>query len=546
LIASLFLKRQSTTRLEQKQTAYAHQLEAWYRNKLSYIVGDKKRERIFIWSIIGLFILSVALIPAGLVRVVFFETGDSEFLTLEVELPEGSTLAQTDLAVRRVEDILYRNSHIEAFITTVGSGSAFGSGGSGQKLGNIFIGLTDDREVKSPVIVEDIRAELRDIRDFKVTISQPEGGPPTGDPIGIKLMGDNLTELSVFANQIAELLKRMDNVTNVDTSTGSNATEYVLRLDKEKAASLGLTPQMISYTLRTAVYGVEATTLTTLTDDIKVFVKLNLNESTVASSENANVTSIETIRNMRLRTPAGDTVLLGTIADITVRESNAVIRHEDQKRIVSVSAGVTAEGNALEINAELLKRIESELTAPEGVTISTGGENAESNQAFIEMGYALIVGIVLMIAVLVLQFNSYRHTMYVLSILPFSLIGILGGLALVGESLSFPSIMGFIALTGIVVNNSILLIDMMNQLRKEDPQRNIRDVVLDASTARLRPILLTTITTVVGMLPLLTTDPIWVPLAIAIMFGLSFSVIITLVLVPVIYNRKPGKVNQVI
>lgn len=543
LIASLVLKRKSATVFEQKQNAYAHSFETWYRKKLSYFVGHKKRERLFIWSIIALFVICVSLIPLGLVRVIFFESGDSDFITIELELPEGSTLEQTDLAVRRIEDRLYGNQDIEAFVTTVGSGSAFGSGGSGSKLANINVGLVSPRENTSGAIVTDIRENVADMRDLKITVSQPEGGPPTGDPIGVKITGDNLTELSIFANDVAELLKRIDNTTNVDTSTNSNSTEYVITLDKEKAAALGLTPQQISLTLRNAVFGADATTLTSLADDIDVVVKLNLTNNADVASEDANVTSIDTLRNMSLRTPSGQTVLLQSIADITVRESNALIRREDQKRVVSVSASITEEGNVFEINTELLKRIDEELTVPEGVEISLGGENEDSNQAFKEMGYALIVGIVLMIAVLVLQFNSYRHTLYVLSILPFSLIGIIGGLALTGQPLSFPSIMGFIALTGIVVNNSILLISTMNAMRLKDPEKPVQEVVLDASASRLRPILLTTITTVVGMIPLLTTDPIWVPLAVAIMFGLSFSVIITLVLVPVIYNRKPGTVN---
>jgi len=157
---------------------------------------------------------------------------------------------------------------------------------------------------------------------------------------------------------------------------------------------------------------------------------------------------------------------------------------------------------------------------------------------------ALIVGIILMLAVLVLQFDSFRHTFYVLSILPFSLIGILYGLMVTGSALSFPSIMGFIALSGIVVNNSILLIDQMNQLRRRNPSLGIQSVVIEAAVSRLRPILLTSLTTIAGMIPLLYTDDLWIPLATAVMFGLAFSVVITLILIPVIYSKYPGEVRS--
>lgn len=132
---------------------------------------------------------------------------------------------------------------------------------------------------------------------------------------------------------------------------------------------------------------------------------------------------------------------------------------------------------------------------------------------------------------------------YVLSILPYSLIGIMAGLAITQNALSFPSIMGFIALSGIVVNNSILLIDMMNTLRRQNPSRDIREVVIEAAGNRLRPILLTTLTTVIGMTPLIFAGDLWIPLAYAVMFGLVFSVIITLVLIPIVYNRKPGELS---
>jgi HAE1 family hydrophobic/amphiphilic exporter-1 len=222
-----------------------------------------------------------------------------------------------------------------------------------------------------------------------------------------------------------------------------------------------------------------------------------------------------------------------------------VINHEDGKRVVSVTADVSGDGNAREIQAQAVQEIKEQLSVPDTIEISTGGgETEESNRSFIELFLALIVGVVLMLGVLTLQFNSYLHTRYVLSILPYSLIGIFIGLAVTQNPLSFPSIMGFIALSGIVVNNSILLIDMMNQLRKADPNRDITDVVLDAAGNRLRPILLTTLTTVFGMIPLTYAGDLWAPLAYAVMFGLIFSVVITLVLVPILYNRNPGTVER--
>jgi HAE1 family hydrophobic/amphiphilic exporter-1 len=275
-----------------------------------------------------------------------------------------------------------------------------------------------------------------------------------------------------------------------------------------------------------------------------VVVKLNITNSDDINVNNADNITIDALGQIQLPTQSG-TVPLSELVTVSLRESSSVINHEDGKRVVSVTADVSGDGNAREIQAQAVQEIKEQLSVPDTIEISTGGgETEESNRSFIELFLALIVGVVLMLGVLTLQFNSYLHTRYVLSILPYSLIGIFIGLAVTQNPLSFPSIMGFIALSGIVVNNSILLIDMMNQLRKADPNRDITDVVLDAAGNRLRPILLTTLTTVFGMIPLTYAGDLWAPLAYAVMFGLIFSVVITLVLVPILYNRNPGTVER--
>jgi len=544
LLASVFLRRRSTTRLEKWQNASSRKLEAWYSGKLASILGNKSKERRFLWAIRLALVVALLLPALGFVKVEFFAQGDVDFIIVEVEAPEGTTKEVTDIAVRRVEEILYTNDAIDSFGITIGSGSQFGGGGSGEKFANIFVSLAEDREESSTVVVESLRADLAVIRDVKVTVNQPSDGPPTGAAVVIKYLGDDLTALTNFANQTAALLKTIDNTTNVETSTSANNTEFVLTLDRAKATSLGLDPFTISQIARTAVFGTEATALTTLTEDIPVVVKLNLNSQANVATDTTNVATIDALTRIEIPTQTGS-VPLSSLVSVTLRESSTVINHEDQKRVVTVTADVTSEGNAREIQALAIERIQNELRLPDSIQLSTGGGEAEdSNQAFIELLLALIVGIILMIGILTLQFNSYLHTRYVLSVLPYSLIGIMGGLALTNNPLSFPSIMGFIALSGIVVNNSILIIDMMNKMRRKDPTRDITEIVIDASSNRLRPILLTTLTTVFGMIPLTYAGDLWAPLAYAVIFGLIFCVCITLLLVPIIYNRKPGTVER--
>jgi multidrug efflux pump subunit AcrB len=542
LIAATFLRRRNATKFEQIQTQKARQLEDWYKQKLSSILGDAKKERIFIWSLRILLVMALLLPITGVVKVIFFEQSDIDFIYAEVELPQGSIKEDTDIAVRRLEEVLYQEPEIESFTVTIGSGSDFGSGGSDEKIGSALINLKEDRINTSTEIIESLREKIVDIRDIKVTIDQPSDGPPTGEALGYRFLGDDLEQLTTISEIAAEILKDIEFTTNVTTSATNNSTEFVIQLQKAKAASLGLDPFTISQTIRTAVYGSTATTLNTLNEEIDVVVKLNLTNEVTRDINQTNVTSIETIKNLQLRTGSGVSVPLSSVADITLRESSSVIRHECGNRVVSLSGGISEGGNVSQINEEFSQKLKEANLLTEDIRIEIGGETEESNQAFIEMFLALIVGIMLMVGVLVLQFNSYLHTKYVLTILPYSLIGIMVGLAITRLPLSFPSLMGFIALSGIVVNNSILLIDVMNENRRKNPNSPIRDLVIDSAASRLRPILLTTFTTVFGMIPLTYASDLWSPLAYAIMFGLLFSVIITLVLVPIAYLRKPGKV----
>lgn len=545
LIASIFLRRRSSTSFEQKQIAYAHQLEEWYRGKLERIIGNRKLERRFLLAIGAGFIIAILLPITGVVKVIFFEQEDIDWLYAQIELPQGTAREVTDLAARQVEEILYTEPSISSFVTTVGGTSAFsGTSGASQdeKYANMFINLDPDRERSSTEIVAELTEKVAVFDDFLVEVGQPNNGPPTGTPIVVTFLGEDLEELNAIALAAARLMADIPGTRNVDTSTDANSTEYVLDLDTAKAARFGFTPQDVSQALRSAVFGSEATTIHTIGDDIDVVVKLDLNPLYDDPAETNEVT-IDALQNLTLTSRTGETVPVSAIADISVRESSTAIAHDDGKRVVSLSSNLTEDGNAREILATFTNRLDEEVSIPEDVVVSYGGENEEANEAFVDMFLALIVGLILMLAILVLQFNSYRHTLYVLSIVPFSLIGIMVGLAITQKALSFPSIMGFIALSGIVVNNSILLIDQMNAKRRVNGDVSVKDAVIEAAVSRLRPILLTTLTTAIGVFPLTFASDLWAPLAYAIMFGLSFSVIITLLLIPIIYHRKPGEVR---
>ncbi|MEZ4195489.1 MAG: efflux RND transporter permease subunit [Candidatus Paceibacterota bacterium] len=201
------------------------------------------------------------------------------------------------------EILLNYDDVIEAMSITVGSGSLFSNGGQNAKLANFYLVLKDEREEISTVTAERMRRDFEQIKDFKVTIEQLSDGPPTGSPIGVKLLGDDLDMLGVGAVTIAQALETIPGTTNITTSANNNSTEFVLTLDKEKTAALGLNPQVVSQTLRAAVYGTEATAITSISDDIAVVVRLNLTNQPTVDPEYANGATIDTLENIELVTP---------------------------------------------------------------------------------------------------------------------------------------------------------------------------------------------------------------------------------------------------
>ncbi len=207
---------------------------------------------------------------------------------------------------------------------------------------------------------------------------------------------------------------------------------------------------------------------------------------------------------------------------------------------MSLTAGTLPGYTSNGVLAAYNKKMES-VKLPDGVTVSIGGENEETNKSFAEMGFALIAGILLTFVVLVLSFDSYRFAGFLLLLVPLSLIGVFGGLALTRQNLSFSSLLGVIALAGVIINHAIILMDSIIQRIKSGSGHKFSDIIIDAAVSRLRPIVLTTITTVIGMIPLTYASALWGPLAFAILFGLSFAMILTLVLIPTLVYRWPGK-----
>lgn len=544
LLGTLFIKEVHKGKLTERQDHYANLARRKYEDFLRYLFARPRLQKRFLWGVWLAFVLALALPVVGLVKVEFFPAGGSEFVYIDLEMPEGTPLAQTDIAMRAIEERLYEHPEFESVITTIGAGNAFsGTGGSGSRFANALILLSEKDQKRSTAVVNMLRTETADISVGVIRVGEPASGPPTGAPVSLKFTGDDLGALAATAEKASNLLASIDGLTDIRSSGDTGGTELVLVADRAKLASLGLTPLSVASTLRTAVYGAEATKIRTFGDDISVTVRTNLNP-TAYGAEDAAYATFDSIKQIPIATPSGQ-VLLGSLVTPTLQKGQASIAHEDRERVMTVSANLKDGANAKEALAAFTKRAEAELPLPDGVRMEDGGQTQETDQSFLDMFFALIAGIIIMYAVVVLEFNSFRLAGYTLMIVPLSMTGVLFGLLVTFKPLSFPSLLGIIALGGVIINHAIILIDSFISPLKSagdgtGPQ-TLDDFIVRAAASRLRPIFLTTVTTAVGMVPLSFASPLWAPLAFTIMFGLIFGTILTLIFIPVMLHRKPGK-----
>jgi multidrug efflux pump subunit AcrB len=547
LLATVLTKEHdvhSRSRFSELQEEWFVKIQSWYKRFLGGMLANRKSQNRFLAALGIAFVVAVALPIVGLLKVQFFPQDNQEFVIVSIEKPQGTPLLQTDLAVREVEEVLYEQPYVKSFVTTVGAGSAFSANGSGSntKVANITVLLVDKRKQSSTQITDDLRRRLAPINDAIVKVGQGNNGPPSGAPVIITFKGDDLEALSLLADKSEKILKGIPGTLDVETSLRDNGTQFEIIIDKAKASQYGLTAAQVAQILRVSVSGMTATTIKKQGTDIDILVKVDLNSNFI-NPEDTIKTTLDTIKQLTINTSTGN-VLLGSMISTKISESRAVISHENQKRIASVTSNLEGKVTALEVVAAFKKQA-STLSIPKDIEIDYGGENEDVQKTFKEMAFALIAGMAGMLAILVLEFNSFRYASYLLLTIPLSLIGVLGGLTITGQTLSFSSMLGIIALAGVIINHAIILLDSilhrLDHEKENDIPASLETVIVESSAIRLRPIVLTTVTTVVGMIPLAGVSALWGPLAFAIMFGLAFAMVLTLILIPVFFYRYPGK-----
>ncbi|MFH1139270.1 MAG: efflux RND transporter permease subunit [Pseudomonadota bacterium] len=468
------------------------------------------------------------------IQVEMFPDIDFDFIYITVEAPPGTEVEVTDGLVRRVEKIIEDQVPERVrVVSTVGTRpqSAFEiTVGTGleSNFAEVTVELTDGHEffrAGHQEIQDRIRPFLEAIPGAKIRFRPLSWGPPRFAPVVVKISGPELDVLRGLSSRVKNVLAGIPGAIDIQDDFSDAPPELRVIIDRAAAAGLGVSLEGVALSLRGATAGLE---VRDFRDELDVSKKYKV---LVRYAPEARV-SPSLLDRIKVRSAAGPLVPLSNVARFEQGPGINAIRHIDRRRVVRVTAqneGRTAVEVAQDLEARLPR---SEL--PEGYSFDLAGDYSETEESFASLKLAYLIAFLLIFALLVAQFNSYFQPFAIMTALPLSVIGALFGLLVTGNNFSIMSFVGLVGLTGIVVNDSIVLVDCINRFRKEG--RDIFEAVLMAGQQRLRPIISTTITTIGGIITLTITDKLWEGLGVVIIFGIGFATLLTLVVVPVMYS----------
>lgn len=493
---------------------------SFYSKKLMTKVSRKPLLTVIIGFVLGT--AAYGLIP--FIPLEFFPDTDREEVFVEMKLPEGTSLLETERQSKEVEEFLSNIEYVDSVSTYVGTNipRLFGPGGggvAGDHVANFFVFINKDKisTRQARDIWSDVLKEQFSNKTF--TVSMIESGPPVGAPIAIQVKGDSIERLTEMTTDIKEILATADGVSTVSDDIGAPLKTIQFTPNRSELEASGLSSGELAQTLRLMGDGIPIGQLQQQEGLIDLRVSFDANQVD--------------INDIMLQTPRAGMVALSEL--VTEKESftKAQIPHKNNVRTVTVRAYPTGDVNSDEILTATREQMEA-VVADEGYQLVIGGETSARTDVFIDIGKIFIVVVFLILIVVAIQFYSLTIPILIMSTVYLAIAGALLGLFITQTGLGFMSMMGAVSLAGIVVRNGIVLMEFIEQRRKEG--LGPVEAVIQASEQRFRPIVLTTLTSIAGLLPIaLGNSTLFKPLGIAIVSGLVFSTLLTLFIVPALY-----------
>ena len=523
MLASLGQDGVENARIETPKKVREFFLVRPYSRFLAYAL---RQRLVFLAVALVLFAAALSLL-AGLGSELIPEISQGEFF-VDLQLPPGTPVEQTSLRIEEVEAVIRQEPDVERYYTIVGSGNQTGASAVEERehIGQILVALGPGMlHEKETAVLEGLREGLRDIPAVDYKFSRPALFS-FKQPIEVIVQGYNLQALKTYADRIRERLAQIPGLRDLKASTDGGNPEVQIHFDRQKLANFGLNINQAAGLLRNKIQGDIATELNE--PDRKIDIRVRVLEE--------DRRSLFDLENLLLDVPNRSPVHLSTVADIVLEEGPTEIRRIGPQRVALISANLV--DRDLQSAVHEIDQALQEFELPPDMFTYVGGQSEERAVAFESMQFAILLAVFLVYLVMASQFESLVQPFIIMFAIPFALIGVALALYLTGLVLSVVVLIGGVILAGIVVNNSIVLIDFTNQLRGQGKDKF--QAIQEACAVRLRPILMTTSTTVLGLIPMAVSlgegSELRVPMAVTVIGGLMTSTLLTLALVPVLYT----------
>ncbi|MDR1997215.1 MAG: efflux RND transporter permease subunit [Candidatus Margulisbacteria bacterium] len=481
-----------------------------------------------------------------------FPVTEPDGFVIDIQMPPGTNIETTNELVAKMENILQAAENlknIDRFVANVGNkGSGMGGSGSDDAtVARLSVKFKERRQLSiSPLqIVDDIRRQVDIFPGAEIVVSTEANGPQTGEQISIVVAGDDFTVLDRLGDEIKSIMRGTPGVVNIKDNLSTGRPEIHVIIDRTKASLYGFSPAQVAMEVRTAFYGATAAKYREGDDEYDIVVKLDESEKL----------STQTLRNLTLLSSSGDHVPLAKVAKINLSAGLDSVRREDYSRVLKVTAATEA-GTLPAVAMQNIQQQIGQMQMPPGYVVRYTGEQEEMMESFSFLGKALQIALLLVVIVLVAQFNCFYVPIIIMLTVALSIIGMVFGLKVTNQPFGMLAMVGMISLAGIVVNNGIVLLDFVQLKQREgadsgETPEDRKQTIIEACKVRLRPVLLTAFTTALGLFPLLfgigvnfkklrldfsdSGAMMFRPMASVIFFGLIISTILTLIIVPVVY-----------
>ncbi|GAA4358244.1 efflux RND transporter permease subunit [Kangiella marina] len=510
----------------------------FYKPVLAFVL-----HRWFLSLVIFVSILLIvwATISSGITRFVYFPRIQSEIARVSLQMPEGTPFEVTDSYIETITNAAlrlqekYRNDEGDSVIEHIfsSSGSTWGGGSASSNIGRVMLEMKPpeqrDESITSTGLVAEWRELIGPLPGVETLTFRAEIGR-SSDPIDVQLRGSDINRLNAAATEVKESLSTVSGVFDIADSFSKGKQEIQFNL-KPQAETLGLSLSDLARQVRSSYFGVEVQRIQRGREDVRVMLRL-------AQEERG---SLEGLNSLLINTPSGAKIPLSQLAELSYGKSPATIYRIDRQRTLNITADVDKENADIEaIKRRIITDATNIVSKYPGVAFSLEGEARDQEESnynlLISLGFVLFAIYIL----LAIPFKSYVQPFVVMAVIPFGAAMATIGHWIMGMPLSIMSMMGMLALTGVVVNDSLVLVDYINQQRRKYGE-SLLDAVLHAGVRRLRPVMLTSLTTFAGLMPLIfeksTQAQFLIPMGVSLGFGILLSTAVTLVLVPLMYYK---------